>query len=818
MKKLIILILLIILCNIIYAQGRRDTAYVVGVGSLINGTIRHAVAGSGLTQVNDSTIASKLRDTTISSRAALYNTTLDLRLSNAIWLPNTTSAYQGVVYKGTFPFLHNYADASSDGLNFFAGGAGNFTMHDSTAGTFYGSANTGTGWLSIQDNWTGYDLTAYGKGTLYHNTIGNWNSAFGVDALQYNTTGNQNTALGVDALHLNVIGSSNLAVGNSAAEFQTAGDDNVAIGVGASQFNTSGAGIVAVGTYSLQNSVANFQTAVGEYSGRSLTSGASTTNLGKYAGYNALQKVDAVNSMALGANTYTTKDNQVVLGDINVTETLLRGTVGLNNASPDASTILDITSTTKGARFPVMTLAQRNAISSPVSGLHATISDSSYRLGTYTGSAWRNYAFTGEAESILTFGTGLTRTVNTITVNTSQNISTLSNLTSNGLVTTSGGTGALSITTPGTGVLTALGVNVGSAGAFVIFNGALGTPSSGTLTNATGLPLSGLSGLGTSVATALAVNVGTAGSFVVNGGVLGTPSSGTATNLTGTASGLTAGNVTTIPTLSGDVTNSGNAITVTKINGTSLAGLATGILKNTAGTGVPSIAVAGTDYVTPAASALKKDITDSVANGGYTTIYRLKATTAPFIRAQEILSTNKMKAVTVGAVNVPTASFTLLDQQIQFTMIYVRDTMTITGVKWWQSNGSTASYTANNYNGWAIYSLSAGTLTLIDSTANDGNIWKGGQAVQTKAFTATRSLTEGVYVIAALYCRSAEVTAPVIGAVSGTGNTAVMSWDFGNSVKLSAHKTAVVTPPLSQAYSGLTGNINLLYTSVYAPF
>ncbi len=38
----------------------------------------------------------------------------------------------------------------------------------------------------------------------------------------------------------------------------------------------------------------------------------------------------------------------------------------------------------------------------------------------------------------------------------------------------------------GTGVSTALGVNVGSAGAFVTFNGALGTPSSGTVTNLTG--------------------------------------------------------------------------------------------------------------------------------------------------------------------------------------------------------------------------------------------------------------------------------------------------------------------------------------------
>jgi hypothetical protein len=40
----------------------------------------------------------------------------------------------------------------------------------------------------------------------------------------------------------------------------------------------------------------------------------------------------------------------------------------------------------------------------------------------------------------------------------------------------------------GTGVATALGTNVGSAGALVTFNGAGGTPSSVTLTNATGFP------------------------------------------------------------------------------------------------------------------------------------------------------------------------------------------------------------------------------------------------------------------------------------------------------------------------------------------
>ena len=106
----------------------------------------------------------------------------------------------------------------------------------------------------------------------------------------------------------------------------------------------------------------------------------------------------------------------------------------------------------------------------------------------------------------------------------------------------------------------------------------LGTPSSGTATNLTGLPISsGVSGLGTGVATALAVNVGSAGAPVVNGGALGTPSGGTVTNLTGTASiningtvGATtpaAASVTTLTTSSTVTHNGGTANGVTYING-----------------------------------------------------------------------------------------------------------------------------------------------------------------------------------------------------------------------------------------------------------
>jgi len=104
---------------------------------------------------------------------------------------------------------------------------------------------------------------------------------------------------------------------------------------------------------------------------------------------------------------------------------------------------------------------------------------------------------------------------------------------------------------PSTGVITFASVNsnTGTWGG-ATFCSAFTVNAKGLITaaaqSACTPAIANVTGLGTGVATALAVNIGTAGSFVTNGGALGTPSSGVATNLTGTAAGLTAGTASAV--------------------------------------------------------------------------------------------------------------------------------------------------------------------------------------------------------------------------------------------------------------------------------
>jgi len=114
-----------------------------------------------------------------------------------------------------------------------------------------------------------------------------------------------------------------------------------------------------------------------------------------------------------------------------------------------------------------------------------------------------------------------------------------------------GGAGATPATvTTGTSVITALGVNVGTAGAFVVNGGSLGTPSGGTLTSCTGLPLTtGVTGT---------LGIGNGGT-----GVTATPTNGQL--LIGNATGFTLATITAGSNIT--ITNASGAITIASTGG-----------------------------------------------------------------------------------------------------------------------------------------------------------------------------------------------------------------------------------------------------------
>jgi len=109
--------------------------------------------------------------------------------------------------------------------------------------------------------------------------------------------------------------------------------------------------------------------------------------------------------------------------------------VGIGTVTPDASAILDITSTTKGLLVPRMSTVQRDAIVSPATGLF--IYDTTEKaLAHYSGSAWIVHTKSSENDATGSFSATSTPTTTTAPSGTLVNLTTTANklvqFTSNG--------------------------------------------------------------------------------------------------------------------------------------------------------------------------------------------------------------------------------------------------------------------------------------------------------------------------------------------------------------------------------------------------
>jgi len=136
----------------------------------------------------------------------------------------------------------------------------------------------------------------------------------------------------------------------------------------------------------------------------------------------------------------------------------------------------------------------------------------------------------------------------------------------------------------------------------------------------------------------------------------------------------------------------------------------------------------------------------------------------------------------------------LTDGRACYQAVYVRENCTVTGVKFMQAETS-VSFTADEFNGAALYTYSAGVITQVAKSANNGDYWKTANwTITTIPWTSPYNATEGVYFVGFLYNASAESVIPELSAnassyplsFANAGYYVSSQTDLASSVTLSA--------------------------------
>lgn len=305
--------------------------------------------------------------------------------------------------------------------------------------------------------------------------------------------------------------------------------------------------------------------------------------------------------------------------------------------------------------------------------------------------------------------------------------------------------------------------------------------------NATITPAVGsITGLGTGVATALAINVGTAGAPVVLNGAGGTPSSMVGTNITGTAPGLTAGNVTTNANLTGDVTSVGNATTLAAGNagnlnsGTLLAArmpALTGDVTTSAGAVATTLATVNSN-VGSFGSATQASVVTVNAKGLVTAASN--ATVTPAVGSITGLGTGVGASLAIannsaGGYSPIDGTATLSNKTLTAPVINGATSSGSTSLDFSGNSGTFKTSTGANTLGGAVTIADATTpsLTTASGKTNTGNITINGKTSGSFKLTTADATAQAVTLtVAAQTSGAATLTIPD---QAGANNTVLTS-------------------------------------------
>lgn len=306
----------------------------------------------------------------------------------------------------------------------------------------------------------------------------------------------------------------------------------------------------------------------------------------------------------LTANKIPKASNATTLVDSLINE--ISGNIGIGSSTPGQA--LDVQGTIRGTNLTVGTLT--GILKAAFGNVTTATSGTDYAPATSGTSILKGNNAGGFANAVggvdyqtpLTFSTGLTNGAGTVVVNTSQSINQLSNLSTNGVVTTTGGTGNLVVVSPGS-----LGVGLwtqGPVGINTTSNVGIGSTTpiqaldvNGTI-RTTSMVTTGNVGVGTS--TALNQTLTVQGNIALQGGA--SPS-----YITGSNFGIGSTNPGQAIDIQGTLRTTGFILST---------GAVSGYILETNSVGVGTWVTAPTSGGTPGGSASQLQFNNSGVFGG----------------------------------------------------------------------------------------------------------------------------------------------------------------------------------------------------------